>query len=240
MQLDKDYQIRRSSRTKRARIIVSPDKIEVVVPLHLSEEAIQQFILDKQSWVASAQKKVQQHIESTISNAPPSYQQGALIPYQGKKYALAIKISTSTHIQIIFKKTFIALIPKTLDKILSASEKSTQIRAALISWMQQTIAKKSHTLIEYYSPLYQLTPHSIQIKSLKSRWGSCGIHNDISLNWLLILAPAEILEYVVIHELCHIAHHNHSPKFWQLVEQFIPDFKLCRQWLKQNGHTLSL
>ncbi|MDD5272957.1 MAG: M48 family metallopeptidase, partial [Methylovulum sp.] len=84
----------------------------------------------------------------------------------------------------------------------------------------------------------QLLPRSVIIKTQKSRWGSCGIHNDININWLLIMAPPEVLEYVVVHELCHIQVRNHSAQFWALVAEHLPDYQSPRQWLKQQGGDL--
>ena len=83
-----------------------------------------------------------------------------------------------------------------------------------------------------------LYPRFIKIKTQKSRWGSCGIHNDINLNWLLILAPPQVMEYVVIHELCHIKERNHSQKFWLLVKSHLADYQIQRNWLKKEGRRL--
>ena len=81
---------------------------------------------------------------------------------------------------------------------------------------------------------------SITIRDQKTRWGSCSGRGTLSFNWRLILAPPEILDYVVVHELCHLTHMNHSKEFWSLVGSVIPDYKIRRKWLKENGHTLRL
>ena len=81
---------------------------------------------------------------------------------------------------------------------------------------------------------------SITIRDQKTRWGSCSGRGTLSFNWRLILAPPEILDYVVVHELCHLTHMNHSREFWDLVGSVIPDYKVRRKWLKENGHTLRL
>lgn len=81
---------------------------------------------------------------------------------------------------------------------------------------------------------------SITIRDQKTRWGSCSGRGILSFNWRLILAPTEILDYVVVHELCHLTHMNHSKEFWGLVGSVIPDYKVRRKWLKENGHTLRL
>ena len=191
MNCQKEYHIRRSQRARRARIVVTADKVEVVAPLCMPEKQIQQFMRAKQSWIESAKNKVQQHVGNIASFAPESYQQGALIPYLGKQYRLQIKVSQEKRIKIAFEQDFIAYVPETLKGL----ELSEQVRQALTAWMGQSAAKQARKTMGHYAPLYQLSPRSIVIKTQKSRWGSCGIHNDIHLNWLLILAPAEVFEW---------------------------------------------
>jgi len=104
--------------------------------------------------------------------------------------------------------------------------------------MKQQARQQAAWLIEKHTAKHHLIPRGLRIKTLKSRWGSCGPHNDINLNWLLMLAPPVIFEYVVIHELCHIKHKNHSKEFWHLVADHMPDYLQHRQWLKQHGSSL--
>ncbi len=117
-------------------------------------------------------------------------------------------------------------------------DKNEAIRFALINWMKQQAAKRVKEYVAHHAKKYNLHPRYIRIKTQKSRWGSCGIHNDININWLLILAPAEVLEYVVVHELCHIKERNHSINFWDLVEKQLPEYNKQRLWLKRHGSSL--
>lgn len=78
----------------------------------------------------------------------------------------------------------------------------------------------------------------ITIRSQKTRWGSCSSKGNLNFNWRLLMAPLEILDYVVVHELCHLAYLNHSPQFWQLVGDILPDYSQCRRWLRENGMLL--
>jgi len=234
------FHIRRSARAKRARIIVTAEKIEVVAPLRMPEKQIHQFVAAKQAWLESAKNKVQRHVDSIARFSPAEYTEGAMVPYQGERYALAIKPSQNKQIKITFEQNFVAQVPDNFLVKLSPEELSGHIRRAFIHWMAQMAAKQSTHYMDKYADLYQLHPRSITIKEQKSRWGSCGIHNDINLNWLLILAPAEVLEYVVVHELCHIQERNHSAAFWLLVTKHCPNYKRHRGWLKQHGASLML
>ena len=92
----------------------------------------------------------------------------------------------------------------------------------------------------YYAYLLGVSYDRIRIAGQKTRWGSCSSNKTLSFNWKLMLAPPKVLDYVVVHEICHLREMNHSPRFWALVESLMPDYKQQRKWLKENGHTLEL
>jgi len=77
-------------------------------------------------------------------------------------------------------------------------------------------------------------------QELKNKWGTCTGKNNISLNWRLVFAKTSIIDYVVIHELCHLKHKNHSKKFWREVEKILPNYKDSKNWLRIHGNTLNL
>ena len=81
---------------------------------------------------------------------------------------------------------------------------------------------------------------SITIRDQKTRWGSCSSRGTLSFNYRLIFAPPKVLDYVVVHELCHLTHMNHSKDFWNMVASVMPDYKVCKNWLKEHGHELAI
>jgi predicted metal-dependent hydrolase len=78
----------------------------------------------------------------------------------------------------------------------------------------------------------------IEVRDQRTRWGSCSPRGTLSFNWRLALAPLEVLDYVVVHELCHLREANHSPRFWRLVAERRPDWREQRAWLRENGAEL--
>ena len=88
---------------------------------------------------------------------------------------------------------------------------------------------------EYFGRLMEVSHGRITIKDQRTCWGSCSARGNLNFNWRLILMPEEILDYVVVHELAHLKQLNHSPKFWSIVGEILPDYKVRRKWLKENG-----
>lgn len=94
--------------------------------------------------------------------------------------------------------------------------------------------------VEYYHSVTGGHYTSITIRDQKTRWGSCSSLGTLSFNYRLIFAPPRVLDYVVVHELCHLTHMNHSRNFWDMVERIMPEYKEYRQWLREHGSELNL
>ncbi len=211
------------------------EKIEVVAPLRVSARKIHAFVESQQDWVISAVDKIEIKKQSVKKLAPEIYTDGAAVPYLGKMRKLSLKQTVSSQGEIESQEqALVVYLPENIER----NHQSDFIKQALIDWMKKQMLKEVERIVEQHAKNYDLYPRHIRIKNLKSRWGSCGIHNDINLNWLLILAPVEVIEYVVVHELCHIKERNHSAKFWQLVKAHLPDYQVHRNWLKMNGNNI--
>ena len=92
--------------------------------------------------------------------------------------------------------------------------------------------------VEYYAKLMGLTYGRITIRSQHSKWGSCSSKGNLNFNCLLMLTPPEVIDSVVVHELCHLVEMNHSQRFYELLRQYCPNYDQCRKWLKENGRYL--
>ncbi len=225
------YTIRRSLRATKVRIIVRASQVEVVAPVKVAEKQIHQFVSAQQQWIVSALTKAAEQQQPVT---PVFYGEGTTIIYLGESYLLTLKSSTLKRVKIEFTHTFIAFIPDTLI----VTNHSEAIKIALMNWMKKQLLREVAHWVKQHAHKHQLFPRTINIRNQKSRWGSCGIHNDMQINMLLIMAPPAVLEYVVVHELCHIQVRNHSPQFWALVAEHLPDYKNPHRWLKQHGGRL--
>lgn len=230
------YSLRRSERAKNTRIVVKPGKIEVVAPPKVSERRIKAFVEAQQDWIRAAVKRIADKVKAVPCLTPADYADGATVPFQGRQIPLRVKPTSAktVRVQLQNDETFIVALPAGTDR----QQSSELIRQSLVRWMKNHARQQANALIEKHARQHSLFPRALRIKTQKSRWGSCGPRNDINLNWLLVLAPPAALEYVVVHELCHIKHKNHSRDFWMLVAEHFPDYQQQRRWLKQHGASL--
>ena len=230
-----EYQLRRSERAKKTRIVVTEGKIEVVAPPKVPEQRIKAFVHAQRDWIEAALKRVKQRARTVEALVPTIYRDGVTVPYHGQQIPLALKTTSARYpkVQLLENEQFLVYLPQT-----QTVYSSDTIKLALENWMKQQARLQAQRYIDFHSQRYQLHPRTLRIKTQKSRWGSCGPQNDINLNWLLLLAPPVVMEYVVVHELCHIRHKNHSQDFWQCVAAHMPDYLQHRHWLKQHGARL--
>ena len=114
------------------------------------------------------------------------------------------------------------------------------VRAAIRSTLSALALKRIRARLDYYIPRVGRTPGRVAIRDQKSRWGSCSRKGNLNFNWKLVMAPPQALDYVVVHELCHLHEFNHSPRFWSLVERQLPDYEVWKRWLKEHTEDLYL
>lgn len=111
-------------------------------------------------------------------------------------------------------------------------------RKQLEKWYRKEAAGVLFEKAAEFAGYLQVSFKELHIKDQKSRWGSCSSRGSLNFNWRILMAPEPVCDYVVIHELCHLKHMNHSPDFWQLVAAFCPNYKQYRKWLRENGGLL--
>lgn len=218
----------KSSRRKTTALKIKEGEVSIHIPTRLPIKYAREFVLQKTSWI---QTKLNDQARKTIVDK--QFITGEEFIFLDKKYTLRL-IQVEASPSVIKTPTTIEIQGR-INRLSTAS-----IRAALIRWYKQQAEQYLSSRTAKISQNINLTPQSVTVKTYKARWGSCGIQGDVQFNWKLILAPKDIIDYVIIHELCHIKHHNHSAKFWQLVAHHYPAFKSSRAWLKANGYRLTL
>lgn len=149
--------------------------------------------------------------------------------FLGKGYNISL-------VQTLATRSFTLISEKTIS--VYRSSPSQNYREILFSDLKNRSAKFLRDKVEYFSTKNGFTPNRVSIKDTSSRWGSCSSLGNINLNWRLCFAPLEVIDYVIVHELCHLRQMNHGKAFWDEVRTILPDFKKHERWLKENGKGL--
>lgn len=176
---------------------------------------IEKILLSKEKWIITNINKIE---NSNINNNNTIY-------FLGRKFNSKIELSECDYIyldgDVIFIKT------KNLE--------ISYIERLLSNWykVQANVIIKER--VKELSKKYCLFPSKLIIKNQKTRWGSCNSNKEIRLNWRLILMPYYVMDYIITHELCHLKHMNHSKDFWNLIDNYIRNYKEAEKWLKENG-----
>ncbi len=231
MQAAPPIHIRRSSKAKRLRLAVKPGLIELVVPSGAAEAQALAFLNRHRAW---AEAKLQE-LEAKAGCLPAvaGFASNATLPWRGKELPLLIREAAGLNLRVTVDEAVRISLPEGLGQ----TRDELALRA-FQAWVRPWLRTQVALLAGRHTPRLGLLPRDIRVKAMKTRWGSCGPRNDININWLLALAPESVLEYVVVHELCHILERNHSPAFWSLVAKHLPGYAQERHWLKSHGAEL--
>ena len=213
-------QIIRSNRKTLSLSINENSDLVVRAPHHVSDDDIQKFISEKSDWIDNKQRLIKARLEDNLNQHSSDK-----CLYLGSLYPL--KIDNNSIEPISFNgQMFITNVNK------------ERISLSLKSWYKKRFTEVALPRLSYFSDKHNLKVNQVRVKEQKTLWGSCSSKNNINLNYLLIMAPMKVIDYVIVHELVHTIHKNHSAKFWQKVETIIPNYKDARNWLKENGYRL--
>lgn len=224
-------------RTKRKTIGITIDmsgEVKISAPLRMSEKQIVEVVEKKANWIIKKLSEIQAVNKNVVIK---QFVDGEKLLYLGKEYELKVIEQNSNKVEVILQEDKISVY---LPQHLQEENKKQLIKEALFKWYRKCFSKIVDERIMKYSLQIQVTPCKVVIKDQKTRWGSCSTRGNINLNWRLVMAPISIIDYVIVHELCHMKVMNHSKEFWRQVEFIMPDYKERREWLKENGYMLKL
>jgi len=228
------YQIRPSPRARRLRLTVRPEGVEVVVPPRVPAHEVKSFIDSHRGWIHDKVETYQALISRHAG--AERLEDGTVIPFRGEPTPLSVALVDRVHPRVVEGDGFRLELPKHLPE----ETREVTIEQALTKHLKKQAKSDAEMAIERFGPPNELIPTGLRIKDQKRLWGSCTYAGLINLNWRLILAPVDVFDYVVVHELCHLRHRHHQPPFWHMVGEVMPDFERHRHWLKVNGHLLTL
>lgn len=239
-----NLEIVRSPRRKTISIEVMPGQVRLLVPSSLAQKKIEEVLEKRRSWIF---RKVQE-LAARPQPKVRAYKEGELFLFRGKTLSLRILSSAATSPSGRARKVKQPRGVVEQEGILEVSCPSFVQEKDRRLYVQEKVAycyyREANLYFTKKTGVYArkigVVPRSIVVKDYKSQWGSCSSQGELSYNWRLIMAPEEIIDYVIVHELCHILEHNHSKAFWAHVARHFPAYERAKQWLRQNGNSLRL
>lgn len=213
------------SRRKTISIVVSRDaQVVVRAPLRAPLRQIDGFITLKRQWILDHQALALARAQACPPREPVS---GEAFPYLGGMLTLAFSERVKR--------------PEAVGGMLALPKaRAGQAETMLVKWYVAEAKRIIGERVAHYTACTGIMPLSVGITSARRRWGSCGADGRLNFTWRLVFAPVDVIDYVVAHELAHIEHHDHSRAFWARVGEIMPDYKVKKQWLKENNGLLNL
>lgn len=205
--------------------VEAPNNITVIAPEGTSEEKVLETVKSKSKWIV---QKLFEIREMEYRKRDKQYINGESLIYMGRNYSLQIVLDESCRLPE-------AKLSRGKFFVYTCSKDEDIIKQALENWYKDKAKEKIRERIKYYQQYFDNKPKKVMIKEQKKRWGSCTKNHELLFNWKCIMAPSPVLDYIVVHEMCHMVHMNHSKEFWLLLKSVLPDYEEKKDWLKNNG-----
>jgi predicted metal-dependent hydrolase len=220
------------SRRRTVRIrLAGPGRLEVSAPTRMPRSEIEAMLHSKEAWIVRQTAKLAAIAASPLNVAA---EPGAQLLFLGEARRLTVLAAGGTRPAVSLEgdRLFVHL------PVLPAAEQAAALAKVLRSWYVATARHELERRTMEWAGRLKVKPQRIFIREQKSRWGSCSSRGNINYNWRAVMAPPAVVDYLVVHELCHLRQPNHSPAFWELVAAAVPDYKEYRRWLRDSGQLL--
>jgi predicted metal-dependent hydrolase len=218
--------IKRTSRKGSVGFKLSSGRVVVLAPKAISKAELRLLLASRSAWILDklkVQGKVKPHVERL-------YVSDERLVFLDRE--LILKVSQGA---------FSTGLKGESSLVVSVPEaKPDWVRNALVRWYKLQAQVHMEQRVNYFAPLVGAWPKSIEIKTYRARWGSCNSSGQVQFNWKLMMAPSEVVDSVVVHELCHLLYMHHGPEFWVQVKRVLPNYQDAKQWLKDEGYGLGL
>ena len=217
------------SKRKTSVLYIIGDELQIRVPNRVRDRKIVEILETKERWIRN---KVIQLQNQRITNKR-EFISGESFSLFGRNLYLKVLEGGKVGTQLIDDYLITTVRTSEIGDL-----RKSRIKTYLEKWYIHEAYQKLEEKVMRYSKIIRVSPREIKVRNYKTRWGSCDNKGRLTFNFHLIKAPHEIVDYVVIHELCHMIQPNHSKFFWNEVARFDPSFKNHKKWLKLNGADL--
>lgn len=228
---DLEYNVSYSRRrTVRIRL-ADPGRLEVSAPARMPRAEIESLLRSKEAWIVRQVAKLAAVAASPLN---ARVEPGAELLFLGEARRLTVLAAAGVRpgVRLEGNRLFVQL------PVLPAAEQAAALAGTLRAWYVAAARLELELRTARWAERLQVRPQRLFIREQKSRWGSCSSRGNINYNWRAVMAPPAVLDYLVVHELCHLKVPNHSAAFWTLVAKAVPDYKEHRRWLRDSGQLL--
>ena len=223
------YAVRESNKATCKKIVVTPVGVEVVVPAGTpmdGPEGVIPYVQRKRRWVFDSVREVEKKHHSLLTQ---QYASGAKLQYRGRWLMLNVQSGDVPEVMISCRSKFHVVVPAGMDGV----EKLEAIRKAFDRWIRERALDEVERFGHHHEATLGVHATGYRLSDARSRWGSCGQDQVIRIHWRLVQAPTPALEYVVAHEVAHLAHRNHSSDFWAALSRTLPDWSERKAMLER-------
>ena len=231
-----DYQLFKSERRKTLSLQVKNGEVIVRAPTYLSKVEIEQFITRKSLWL---KEKLDLH-KNQAKISKLNFLHGDPIYFLGERKTLNVSYGKKNEVINQVDNVLVVLSFRSVENDYSGEhpKQPVLVKKQLELWFKTQLINYLDERLVLLSEQLDLCFNSFKVRQYKSRWGSCNNKGELSFNYLLMMTPFDVIDYVIVHELCHLKHLNHSQAFWNLVNEHYPDYLSAKAWLKANNQSL--
>jgi len=224
------YHVVRSRRATMDIIIERDGSVLVRAPEWAGDDQIANIVTSKRNWIAQG---LAEWRDLNAARVPREYKNGECFLYLGRPCRLLFVADQDEPLQIKNGRF-------TLRRDLVDQGGVTAAKAAFRAYYIERGLEWLRQRVEYYAPKVGVSAPAVDVRELGNRWGSCSPTGALAFHWKCMMAPQTIIDYIVVHELCHFHHRDHTDAFWNEVDKVIPDYRERKEWLRKNGAGLDV
>lgn len=199
--------------------------LKVTAPVRAPMKLVEEFVLAHIDWIENQREKTRRHLEK---HPPKKLIEGEKVRFFGVERELLFEPATGPRVRVEVRDQFLVVSVRDSERTPGA------IRDALAKYFDQQARWHLPERVEHFSKAMGVRPSGLSFRAQKTRWGSCSSQGHISFNWKIVFAPEAVIDYLVVHELAHLVHANHSEAFWDLVKAHDPEYREHRRWLREH------
>lgn len=228
------YTITESKQARHIKLTIDINGFRVIKPCKAKMNDVNRALESKQNWIYKHYMEFQ---SMKAEECKKEWESGEKALYKGKEYEIRIFFHKQKSAIIKFNGTRFDIF---INEDIGASERKALLENVIRYWYKKAAKEYLKDRLDYFCKITGLAYNTMSIKEQKTRWGSCSKKGNLNFNWKLIMSPEWVIDYLVVHEVCHLRYLNHSKEYWNIVSLYMPDYKKAREWLRKNGSGLRL